>query len=63
MQGKTAASELAPTTRLLIEALLSRVGATSGHWRVSIEARDGRCLNVDLTEVRIPASELSRFDD
>jgi len=62
VQGKHAADELSPSTRELVEQLLTRMGATAGHWRVSIEARDGRCLNVDLSEVRIPASDLARFD-
>lgn len=62
MEGSHAADELSPGTRELFEQLLKRLGATAGRWRVAIDAKDGKLLHVDVAELRIPASELSRFD-
>ena len=63
MAERTDPSDLSSQTRILIEALLYRLGAGEGRWRVALEAQNGRLLHVDLNELRIPASSLARFDE
>ena len=47
--------------RPIVEYLLDRLGCAEGHWRIDVEARDGRFRRGALRRGPFGADELERF--